>query len=177
VTNAAGSVTSRVATLSFNSAALTINSQPQNLTVAEGASASLFVVAVGINPISYQWLLGNVAIPAQTNRVLDFAHVSRTDSGLYSVVITNPYRAVTSTPATLTVVGLPSLSISAQGTNLLLTCYGDPNRIHRLLGATNLYGTISWKPLATNVVPTNGPILWTQPVLTRGPVYFRAVTP
>ncbi|MGA2657229.1 MAG: peptidylprolyl isomerase [Verrucomicrobiota bacterium] len=177
VTNPAGSATSRVATLSFNSAALDILSQPRDFTVAVGKPASFFVVAIGSTPISYQWLLGNLAIPGQTNQVLSFAHADRTNAGAYSVVVTNAYRAVTSAPAALIVVRQPTLSISAQGTNLLLTCYGDPDQVHRLLGATNLHGASSWMPLATNVVPSNGTILWSQAAPSRGAVYFRAVTP
>src|SRR6185436_12933879 len=137
ITNYAGSATSRVASLSFNSTALSILTPPQNVTAAEGRSASFSALAAGIQPIGYQWLLENVPIPNETSETLSFANVSRTNSGVYRVVVTNAYLTLTSVPAVLTVVGEPTLSISAQGTDLLLTCYGDPGRVHRLLGSTN----------------------------------------
>ncbi len=175
--NDAGSVTSRVATLSFNSAALSILSQPQDLTVGKGNPASFTVWVAGILPISYQWCLGSTPLEGATNQALNFAHAALTDAGTYSVVVTNAYLALTSAPAALVVVSQPSLSISAQGPALLLTCSGDPDVVYRLLGATNLGAATVWTPLATNVAPSSGSILWSQPAPPNGAVFFRAVTP
>jgi len=177
ITNYAGAVTSQVVTLTFDSAALAILSQPQSLTVAEGQACSLSVLATGLLPISYQWLLGNVALAGQTNQVLSFAQAAQTNAGTYSVVVTNAYLAVTSAPATLVVVRAPSLSIAVQGTNLLLTCYGDPLQVRRLLGTPTLAALANWMPLATNTSSGSGEVFWTLPAPTNRAFYFRAVTP
>jgi hypothetical protein len=135
------------------------------------------VLATGVLPISYQWLLGNVALTGQTNPVLSFAQAAATDAGTYSVVVTNAYLAVTSAPATLAVVRMPSLSIAVQGTNLLLTCYGDPLQVRRLLGTPTLAALANWMPLATNTSSGSGEVFWTLPAPTNGAFYFRAVIP
>ncbi|MGC1368103.1 MAG: immunoglobulin domain-containing protein, partial [Candidatus Acidiferrum sp.] len=57
VSNSAGSVTSSAATLTVNAAAVgpTITTQPANLTVIAGQTATFSVVASGTAPLSYQW--------------------------------------------------------------------------------------------------------------------------
>src|SRR5207245_1331650 len=57
VNNMAGTVTSAVATLTVNAAAVapTITTQPANQTVTAGQTATFTVVATGTAPLSYQW--------------------------------------------------------------------------------------------------------------------------
>jgi hypothetical protein len=80
-----------------------ITTQPQSQTVAEGAPASLGVVASGTTPLRYQWRLQGTNLPGATNAVIGFASVSPSNTGDYSVWITNMAGSVTSLVATLTV--------------------------------------------------------------------------
>jgi len=177
ITNFAGSVTSRVATVTFNSLALSILSSPQSVTVGEGRSASFSVLVSGVLPISYQWTLANVALPGATSSDLTFANVSRTNAGTYRVVVSNAYLTLISAPALMTVVAVPVLSIAAQGRDVAITCLGDPGGVHRLLVATNLAPGAIWFPLATNTFPGSGSFTWTFPAPVSGSVYFRVLTP
>lgn len=83
----------------------TISSQPQSLTVLEGYPAVFSVTASGTAPLTYQWRQGTSVLPDQTNATLTLAAVSTNDGGAFTVVVSNTYGAVTSSPpATLTVV-------------------------------------------------------------------------
>jgi len=63
------------------------------------------VAASGTAPFTYQWLLGGAPIPGATNSVYSVANVSAGEQGQqYSVEVSNPSGAVTSTAGTLTVL-------------------------------------------------------------------------
>jgi uncharacterized repeat protein (TIGR01451 family) len=115
VTNAAGVVTSSVATLTVLGPP-SIVSQPTNETVIAGATASFQVGASGSAPLSYQWFFNQTtALAGATNATLTVPKAQSASAGGYSVVVTNTAGAVTSTVATLTVLVPPS--IVSQPTN------------------------------------------------------------
>ena len=177
VTNFAGSVTSRVAVLTFDEHALEILDQPDNVVVAEGGSASFQVLAGGIPPFYYQWYRQNVPLVGATNNQLVLPFVGQTNAGNYSVTVTNAYLSLTSTPAALSVETVPILSIMTDSTNVLITCRGAPLRVHRLLSATSLAGGAAWTPVATNQLLINGNYVWSFPLRTNTPTFYRAVVP
>jgi hypothetical protein len=80
-----------------------ILTQPANQTTAVGGSASFTVTAGGSQPLSYQWRRGTNALNGATNSVLNLSNVQLSDAGNYSVVVSNPFGAVTSTNALLMV--------------------------------------------------------------------------
>src|SRR5208283_2880784 len=61
VSNSAGSVTSTMATLTVNAAAVApaITTQPSNQAVTVGQTATFSVAATGTAPLGYQWLKNN----------------------------------------------------------------------------------------------------------------------
>ena len=66
---------------------------------------NIFVVSVsGDSPLTFQWRLDGADLPGQTNRSLVTYPAQPADEGDYSVVITNAFGAVTSSPARLWVV-------------------------------------------------------------------------
>ena len=76
---------------------------PLAATASVGSSATLAVQAVGPN-LSYQWFLnGTNAIGCATNSVLTLSNLSLSQSGIYSVLVTNSYGTAFSLPATLAV--------------------------------------------------------------------------
>ena len=88
-----------------------INAQPQNRTVAVGATANFTVAATGSAPLTYQWRHnGTNILGAQTN-TYSLADAQTTNNGNYLVVITNTAGSITSAVATLTVSNVaPSIT-------------------------------------------------------------------
>ncbi len=178
VTNFAGSVTSRVAALTFNSVALNIVAQPVSLTVTQGTAAAFSVLASGVPAITYQWFFGSLPIPDATNSTFSISSVDATNAGSYRVVVTNDYLALASSTATLTVVApslAPTLLVAAAGPNLEVTCSGVPGESYELLCTTNFIDATSWRSVATGVMPPEGKLKWLHGAPTSGPIYFRAV--
>jgi uncharacterized delta-60 repeat protein len=107
VTNALGSVTSVVATLTLFDPGVAI--QPTNQSVNAGQTAAFRVTAVGTPTLTYRWLKDGTPLENSGNisgantATLTLTNVIGPDSASYSVVITNGHGAVTSRVATLTV--------------------------------------------------------------------------
>ena len=115
VTNAYGSVTSQVATLTVMDPF--ILTQPASQAVYVGLTACFTVVAGGSAPIGYQWRKGGVELPGATASALTLTNAQLADAGSYNVTITNVYGSVASAPAVLTV--FESCSLTINGTNYL----------------------------------------------------------
>jgi hypothetical protein len=112
VSNLAGGVTSASASLTVITAPVIVT-QPINQTNNAGTTASFIVSATGTG-LSYQWVRngtvnlsngGNVS--GATSSSLSLANLSAADAGSYSVVVSNAAGGVTSTAASLTVIGAP----------------------------------------------------------------------
>src|SRR3954470_12311049 len=95
----------------------TITLQPTNQTVVSGASVAFFVTVDGTFPFSYQWQWNGSAVTGATNATLLFPSVSYTQSGAYSVIITNDFGSVTSTSAFLLVDPQLTFRVTALRTN------------------------------------------------------------
>jgi alpha-tubulin suppressor-like RCC1 family protein len=123
VSNAVGSVTSDVATLTVVGAtgtAPTITTQPANQSVTVGQTATFSVIAAGTSPFTYQWRKNGTAIGGAT--VASYTTPTTTaadDSAQFSVVVSNGVGTVTSANATLTVgtvVTAPAIDTQPQST-------------------------------------------------------------
>ena len=82
----------------------TITTQPQSQTVGVGANAVFSVMAAGTSPLSYQWRLNGTNISGAVASSLTVTNAQVTNSGTYSVVITNAHGSVTSSNALLAVI-------------------------------------------------------------------------
>ena len=149
VSNAAGSVTSAVATLTVL-VPPSITRQPTNDTVAAGATASFQISATGTTPLSYQWLFNGTTPVGPSTNTLTLANAQSSQAGGYSVIVTNVAGSVTSTVATLTVLVRPSITL--QPTNQTTVVGGNasflggasgsaPLSYQWFLGATALGGS------------------------------------
>ncbi len=87
----------------------TVVTQPANRTVFAGESATFSVVAIGTEPLAYQWRFNGAAIPGATAPTCTVA-----SAGAYSVVVTNIEGSVTSAVATLTVQPLDTAYVTAR---------------------------------------------------------------
>jgi hypothetical protein len=95
---------SKTATPGSDPSAPTISTQPANLSVNAGQTATFAVVAAGAAPLSYQWQLNGAAIAGATAAFYTTPVTTAADSGQqFRVVVTNSFGSVTSNIATLTI--------------------------------------------------------------------------
>ncbi len=81
-----------------------ITSAPQEKTVVAGSAASFSVGATGSAPLNYHWKLNGTEIPSATNWGYYLPNVDHTDTGNYTVVVSNNAGSVTSEVAALEVL-------------------------------------------------------------------------
>jgi parallel beta-helix repeat protein len=81
-----------------------IMAQPLDQTVNEGGATEFSVPAGGTAPLAYQWWLSNAPIANATAPHLFITDATMNSAGIYCVVVTNGYGAVTSSNAALTVL-------------------------------------------------------------------------
>ncbi len=102
VSNPYGAATSGVAVLTVVFPP-SITTQPTNQTVASGSVLTLRVVAVGTEPLNYQWHHNGTNVTGETNSTFTRNPALTNDAGLYSAVVSNAYGVLTSQVATVTV--------------------------------------------------------------------------
>lgn len=91
-----------------NVAPPTITTQPANLSLAPGATATFTVEHTG-GVATYQWMKDGSILAGKTSATLSLSRVLMTQQGAYSVTITNAYGSITSNSAQLTVSGEPMI--------------------------------------------------------------------
>jgi len=116
VSNEAGTATSEVATLTVGAAiAPSIATQPADVSVVSGSTATFSVVANGSDPLSYQWRKDGVAIPdATASSYTTQATTDGDDGSIFSIVISNAGGEAISEDATLDVTAVvvaPTITI------------------------------------------------------------------
>jgi PKD repeat protein len=87
----------------------TISAQPQNRTVLQGQSASFSVGASGTAPFTYFWRFSGTNLAGATTNPFVIGNAQVTNAGGYDVIVCNPVGSVTSSVATLTLIGPPVL--------------------------------------------------------------------
>lgn len=104
VTNAFGTVTSGSAVVSLTPTFFpAIVTAPAGTTLYPGGTLNLSVVASG-GGLKYQWKKGGTNLTAAISSSFVVPSVVLTNSGVYSVVITNNSGSITSTPVTVSVI-------------------------------------------------------------------------
>ena len=92
-----------------------ISLDPQDQTAFVGQSASFNVLAAGTAPLFYQWYYNtNSVLTNATSSTLTLTNCQLTDSGGYSVLVSNTYGSVTSAVAQLSVTTPDPPSIITQ---------------------------------------------------------------
>ncbi len=112
VSNSAGTVDSSTATITVTAAPLapTITTQPQNQTIASGATATMSVTANGTAPLSYQWFVGTsgtTTTPVSGATASSYTTPALTSTTSYWVRVSNSAGTVNSSTATVTVTAAP----------------------------------------------------------------------
>ena len=129
--------------LTIDGAAPTITQQPAPATVIAGGEVTLSVAPAGPGPFTYQWRLGNTDVPGATGPTLTLSNIQPAKYGDYSVVISNPFSSVTSSPAT--VAAAPGTSAYAS------TTFTRPEFRRAVIPGRTTYGAVSGKIYATFV--------------------------
>ncbi|RYD47721.1 MAG: hypothetical protein EOP85_04930, partial [Verrucomicrobiaceae bacterium] len=120
-----------------------IASHPKSLTALAGQDISLRVVAGGVEPLTYQWKRDGENIAGETSSSLVIEDSATTNSGSYTVVVTDTNGATaTSNPAVV---------------NLLLKDHGrvDPLMVRGSLNNGNDHGTLYSMPDGSVVAVRN----------------------
>lgn len=138
VSNSCGTVASNVVNLTVNSAP-SITTQPAfTTTLCEGDALNLSVTATG-GTLSYQWFKDGVLISGATNASYALGTTNFSNSGVYTVEVTNGCGTVTSNNATLGVT--PTTWIAAQPLTGSI-CVGDNYTFTVIAGGGGL--TYQW---------------------------------
>jgi hypothetical protein len=137
---------------------LIITLAPTNQFLMTKATASFVSSAMGTPPIGYQWQFNGTNLAKATNSSLTIANVQPTNSGTYTLSITNPYGSFV-TNVTLFV---QPFVLNTASTNLWLTTSGLLMRVDGVLtpNALVIYASTnltSWLPILTNP-PTTGSV-------------------
>jgi hypothetical protein len=181
-TNFWGSTTSSPVALSVVSSAtppvITAN-PPAALSLLAGQSATLNVTATGTPTLYYQWFFGGANLAnggvyggVQTN-ALTLTSATVSNSGNYTVVITNTAGAVTSSVASLNIVPPPSISsgIASPG-NILVNASTITGLTYVVESATNLAAPV-WVPVVTNNTGNGGAVSFQTNAINGAAGFYR----
>jgi hypothetical protein len=115
-TNASGAVTSSIVTLTVLAFPPVITDQPQSVTAVEGGTANFAVAATGSAPLNFQWYFqGQPLGRDKEGPNLSLSNLQSSNAGNYQVRVSNPYGAVTSAVAVLTLLPPPDCAIAPMG--------------------------------------------------------------
>jgi len=109
-------ITGPVSSLASNSVRITacvpvvITQQPLSVVRAVGQPASFSVAATGTAPLSYQWMKNGVNIAGAAGSSYSIPSTVTADAASYSVKVTGPVGAATSSSVTLTLNIVPTVS-------------------------------------------------------------------
>jgi uncharacterized repeat protein (TIGR03803 family) len=148
VANSAGSVLSQPASLGVIESPPQFVLQPVSQVEIVGGSASFSALAVGDNPLTYQWqwngtnLADGGQISGSSTSALVLSNLFETNNGSYSVLVSNALGAIPSAPAILTVYA-PSLGGTTMAAVHDFSGTADGGVPNGLLAANDgqLYGT------------------------------------
>jgi uncharacterized delta-60 repeat protein len=150
-----------------------IASQPTNVALWSGGSASFSVSALGTPPLRYQWWQDDSPVSGATNTSLNYDPVELANAGAYRVVVSSAFGSVTSSVATLAVweavrIVVPPVSVtnySATPCSLSVTASGTPPLIYL------------WRKEGTAIPgATSSSLVFTGPVCTDAGSYDVVIT-
>jgi hypothetical protein len=157
VSNAAGSITSQVATLIVQMPPFIVT-HPQPVTTIRDQGASFSVTAGGTPPFSYQWFFNGGNIPGATNSILTLTAVQTNQAGNYSALVLNSAGSALSSSAALTV--LVPATITQQPTNRTVLLTTNMTNVSFYVSASGT-GTLryQWRLNGANIPWGTSPVL------------------
>lgn len=110
--NPISSVTSTTATLTILTNPIILQ-QPQDTAAMVGSNATFTVVATSSTPLRYQWRTNGIAIPGATNSSYYIPNVQTNHYSIYTVLVTDDFGFVLSSPASLVITIKPTITFGA----------------------------------------------------------------
>jgi hypothetical protein len=150
---------------------ITQHPSPQTQIGYWGKSATFTAAAKGTQPLRYQWLKNGVPIAGATNSTLTLSNLQATNSGSYSVTVSNSVGTVTTYPGLLSVSPV-EMNFALYGGIQMNGVVGQTYGVQSTLDLSN---TNSWVG-RTNITLTTPTYLWydSQPA-TLPQTYYRVV--
>ena len=162
-----------------------ILTQPTNLTVTAGATATFSVSATGVPDTTYQWLQNgtNAPYPTANSSTLIIPNAQSSDATTYSVIVSNTAGAVTSAAATLTVIvpAPPTINGNPQTLgdgNVQFSFSGTEEASYRVWATTNIGltpVTSTWTLIGTGIFSA-APVTLTDSYATNFPNRFYIIS-
>jgi hypothetical protein len=153
--------------------------QPASQTVLGGSNVMFNVTATGTPPLAYQWLKNGSALSSVSGSSLSLTNVSRTNSGLYAVLVTNLAGTNTSSNAVLKVLVPQQLAQPVVLPNGAVVFFssdvgGGLLPSSALPGFSALVSTdlVNWVVLPNALSITNGFLMLQDPDQTNSPARF-----
>lgn len=115
VTGSGGSVTSSVVSLSVLDLPPVLTSRPSSQVAFAGQSVSFSVATQGSLPMNYQWTFDGTNLDGQTGAILTLPLVSTNNAGSYTIIVSNAFGCVTSSPAAMLTVVRAPINLMAMG--------------------------------------------------------------
>lgn len=132
-----------------------IRQQPESQVAYYGEDFKFELIAIGAEPLSYQWLKDGVALAGATNSTLVLSNLQLADAGSYTVVVSNNLGSVISSEALLA-VSVAGVSI---GLYAGVQIEGTVGITYGIQCTTDLSQPSSWIGL-TNITLTQPVQLW-----------------
>lgn len=162
ITNYFGAITSSVASLAIFVAPV-ITTQPKSYNTNAGASVTFSVAASGTAPLSYQWYKDGLPLSGAILNAYSLSGLLASDSGTYTVRVSNPAGNATSTNAVLnvgiapTITGHPASLVAMQGQSATfsVTATGTPLNYFWKKNGTFITGKTNSSLTIASVVSTD----------------------
>ena len=159
-----------------------LTQQPMGQTLRMGARVTFSGLATGVAPLVYQWLKNGTNLPHAQATSLTLTNLTRHDSGVYALQVTNAGGSVLTSNATLVVLvpqrlsapgwlpggGFTLISGDADGGLLVPTDLGG-------FSAQTSTDLVNWQTLTNGLTLTNGVLQLTDPGSTNFPWGFYRV--
>jgi len=136
-----------------------IVAQPVGDICPAGYGCAVSVVAVGDQPLHYQWRVDGVELPGATNASLAFESIQTTNAGAYSVIVSNHLGTVLSLTANLTVTNTTGGGMIFLDTTTNNAPIYDVDGVTRLSGS-NFLAQVYAGPGAEILRPVGAPIVF-----------------
>jgi len=149
---------------------------PTNFSKQPGGTITFNVAPTNSSPPpAYQWYLNQVGIIGATNATFTLTNIASTQSGRYTVIVSNFVGSLTSFVAVVNVPPVFVVSGTPQRVNGILQYRVDANAsAAAVLQATTNFAV--WQPLLTNQAP-NTPFTFTDTSASNRPLQFFRVVP
>lgn len=154
--NASGMATS--GPIILNEVASEVAVQPQWQTAFPSYNVTFTATVTGKGPFSYQWRFGGTNLDAATTTSLSLANVQMSQTGTYSLLVSNEFGIVTNTDAFFNVVPLPTFERINQVAGLVtLTWSATTGLVFQLQYSSDL-SSRNWSNLGSTITASNATV-------------------